>query len=116
MRPLEMLGKNIRAVLGAAVAKAFMEKSGQALKENASVSYLRREKTAEGKKIFQVNHIPLREIPDPYSPEIRTGTLVVEQDITRAIMERMRHEKTLRSLVEALTALVDRRVPFFANH
>ncbi len=116
MYPAEMLGKSMQAVLGASLARKYLENSGMALEKKSVVSYLRREKHEKSTQIFQVQHIPLKEIPDPYSSEVRVGTLVVENDITAAIMDRVKHEKTLRSLVETLTALIDAQVPFFAHH
>jgi HD-GYP domain-containing protein (c-di-GMP phosphodiesterase class II) len=42
--------------------------------------------------------------------------LVVEHDITEAVTERERRERTLRQLVGMLVRLVDRRDPFAADH
>src|SRR5262249_2539838 len=95
MKPMEMLGKNIAAVLGGAQAKKYLEGSDSALSSKSIISYLRREKRGDYSKIYQVKHIPLKEIPDPYSNEIRTGTLIVEQDITGAMTARLKAEKTL---------------------
>jgi len=116
MKPLEMFGKNIKSVLGANSSKKYLEGSRLALEKKSIISYLKREKLGKVTKVFQVKHIPLKEIPDPYNAQIRAGTLIVEQDISTAILERMRHEKTLRTLIETLTTVVDMRVPFFANH
>ena len=44
------------------------------------------------------------------------GVLLVSEDITEAVMEREKREKTMRELVNALVTVVDRRDPYSAHH
>ena len=61
--------------------------------------------------VLQSEHIPLEETETEPA-----GILVVERDITAAVTERERRERTLRQLVKTLVAVVDRRDPYSANH
>jgi HD-GYP domain-containing protein (c-di-GMP phosphodiesterase class II) len=62
-------------------------------------------------RVVQSEHIPILE-----GAEAAPGIMVVEEDITAAVAERERRERTLRQLVDTLVAILDRRDPHAANH
>jgi PAS domain-containing protein len=65
----------------------------------------------EDERVYSSDLIPL-----PATEDEPVGVLVVSQDITDSVHERMRRERILRQLVSTLVSVVDRRDPFSANH
>ncbi len=65
----------------------------------------------EEERVYSSDLIPL-----PASDDEPAGVLVVSQDITESVQERMRRERIMRQLVSTLVSVVDRRDPFSANH
>jgi hypothetical protein len=55
-------------------------------------------------------------IPIAATSSMPRGVLVVEQDITEAVTERERRERTLSQLIRSLVGVVDRRDPNAADH
>lgn len=64
-----------------------------------------------GERVYSSDLIPL-----PVTDGESGGVLVVSQDITDSVSERMRRERIMRQLVSTLVSVVDRRDPFSANH
>ncbi len=48
--------------------------------------------------------------------ELVGGVMVQEDDLTGTMVERERHERTLRQVIDTLVAVVDRRDPYAAGH
>lgn len=115
-RAVEIPGKPIEAVFGPHLAAAYAKLSAEAQKTGETISEMRRRKTASGTTIFHTDYIPLAQIPDPHSETLRAGTLVVENDITPTILEKERRERILLNLVRTLTSVMDRVIPYCANH
>lgn len=67
-------------------------------------------------RVLQATYLPLTKIPDPDSHQNVEGVLVTEQDITSAVIERDKRERTLRKIIMTLLAIVDSRDAFAANH
>ncbi len=65
----------------------------------------------EEERVYSSDLIPL-----PATEDEAVGVLVVSQDITDSVRERMRRERIMRQLVSTLVSVVDRRDPFSANH
>lgn len=112
----QMVGKRITDVFGAAQAEIYLEHNQHTLQTMQTETYMHRRKRDGDVSIFNVDHIPLAEIPDPYSNEVRAGTLVVENDISATMKEKERRERTLQNLVKTLTSVMDRCIPYFTNH
>ena len=72
---------------------------------------LRDETDADKFQVIQSEHIPLGE-----TLGMPAGVLLVSEDITEAVMEREKREKTMRELVNTLVTVVDRRDPYSAHH
>jgi PAS domain S-box-containing protein len=109
--PAEMLGKSVAAVLGPAAAERGTELDRAALAENRIVREVFRGGANGTARIVQTSRVP---VPGPSgAPD---GVLVVEEDITAAVTERERRERTLRDLVSSLVRLVDRRDPYAGDH
>lgn len=103
----DMVGKGLAALFGPAAARTRLELNRQALETGArSVQTLQED---DG-RVIQATHVPL-------SAEAGTAAavLVVENDVTEAVTERARRERTLNHLVGTLMAVVDKRDPY-AGH
>lgn len=119
----DMLGKSMASVLGPAAAKHYERLDRDALESGKITSALHRGGANGSTRIVQSKHVPLGDIRDIRDSgntggngAARRGVLVVEEDITEAISERERRERTLRKLVETLVTVVDRRDPSASRH
>ena len=108
----DMMGKTLAAVLGPDIAKRFERLNRTALEDEKMVSGLHRTGSGRTLRVLQSEHIPLTTMPDI----VPRGVLVVEQDVTVAVAERERRERTLAKLVKSLVSLVDRRDRYAADH
>lgn len=104
----DMIGKSLAAVFGPAPAQDRLELGRRALATGTKQVQTLQD---DGGRIIQTTHVPL----PAESPAARPVVLVVESDVTEAITERARRERTLNHLVRALMAVVDRRDPFAAH-
>ena len=111
--PKEMRGKTLASVLGPAAARRIEALNRHALKTGETERAIHRLDAQEGDglRIFESVHIPL-----PATEELGKSVLVVEKDLTAAILAQERHETTLKQLVAALVAIVDRRDPYATHH
>lgn len=113
----DLPGKSMESLLGPAIAAKYAEASETALTGGETVIWTRREHGVDGlEKVLRIKHIPLNQLPLEDVPAGTRGVLVLEQDITSVVAERERRARTLRSLVDTLVAMVDRRDPYAANH
>jgi len=106
-----LLGKTLANVLGPDRARPYERLNRQALEEGKQISNIHRYRAAEGERVLQSEHIPLKP-----SGDMPGGVLVVEEDVTTAVTERERRSKTLRDLVGTLMTVVDQRDPNAAHH
>lgn len=107
----DLIGKPLASVFGPEEAKRYTRHSDHAAETNSPVAAVDRVAIGETPHVLQSEYIPLaRTETEP------AGILVVERDITAAVMERERRARTLRQLVKTLLAVVDRRDPYAANH
>lgn len=107
----ELIGKSLKAVLGAAEARRYEEPAIDAFETGSIVSRIHRSGSNGDLRVVQAEHIPVFDGPD-----FDNGVLVIEQDITGAVSEREHREVALRQLVRTLLTVVDSRDPFAANH
>ena len=114
----DMMGKTMAQVIGPIKAQAFAEINKTVLREferQEHLHYFEAENSPEdGEPEIQVIksvHIPLRGDRD-YPP----GILMILDDISELTRERRKNEKMLRSLIDTLVSVVDRRDPFSAHH
>ena len=110
-KPEDMIGKTLVSVLGPAAAKRYDRLDRDALEEDKAISEIHRIEVGKERRVLQSRHLPLA--ATPHSPR---GVLVVEEDITTAVTERERRERTLDQLVRSLVTIVDRRNPYAAHH
>jgi HD-GYP domain-containing protein (c-di-GMP phosphodiesterase class II) len=111
LKPQELLGKEIGAVLGPAAAKRYIALSKQARELGANVTDVARLEVNNKLKVVQSEEIPLKGHIGHTN-----DVLTVERDITDVVTERERRARTLQQLVKTLVSLVDKRDPFAANH
>jgi len=109
--PEDMIGKPMANVVGPDAARRRLEPSHAALADGMPRTVTERTEADAKTTVLQVKYVPVpaRETTPP-------GVLVIEQDITDALVAREQHERTLREISRALVSLVDRRDPNAANH
>lgn len=115
----DLIGKPLAAAVGPDAARRFAKRSQEAsLSNKAVVTVDRVHLDEEGDKfrVVQTQHIPLEDHSAGPGQVPTRGTLIVEEDITDVVMEREKRERTLRGIVDALVAVVDRRDPYAAEH
>jgi PAS domain S-box-containing protein len=104
----DMAGKGLTAVFGPAAARARLASHRRALETGAPQTGTLQE---DGGRVIQTTHVPLPAEGDGAAPAV----LVVENDVTDAVTERARRERTLNQMVATLMAVVDKRDPY-AGH
>lgn len=107
----DILGKTLAAVLGPEEARRHQAHMRLAVERGGPVSAVERVAASDEARVVQSEYIPMAEAEDE-----EPGILVIERDITAAVTERERRERTQRHLVETLVAVVDQRDPYAANH
>ena len=110
MSASDLAGKTLAAVIGVAEAKRYERRMRDALESGTSQLALHRSEEVGKVRIMRTEHVPLAQTDSTRS------VLVVEQDITPAVVERERRERTQQQLVKTLVAVVDRRDPYAAHH
>jgi len=106
----DLAGKALGAIFGPAEAKRYEDLNRAALAEAKPRTATQRIERDGAPHVLHSEHIPLSGDGGP------TGVLVVESDITQAILEREKRERTLAQVVRTLVAAVDRRDPHAAQH
>lgn len=111
LKPQELLGKEIGAVLGPAAAKRYIALNKQARELNTHITDVARLEQDHKLKVVQTEQIPLTG-----QVAHAKDVLTVERDITDVVTEREKRARTLQQLVKTLVEVVDKRDPFAANH
>lgn len=106
-----MIGKPASHVLGPEAARRCLDLDRRALETGRAVADTARSELDGKVRIVHSRHIPLAA-----SLDLPRGVLVVEHDISEAVLERERRARILSQLVRALVGVVDRRDPFAADH
>ncbi len=114
--PEAMIGRKVQTMIGQEDARRYLASNAQALTQQRPVTLTYRRQTENGELVLLTKHIPLSHIPDPEKDELVPGVLVVEQDISEAIHERERRERTLENLVQSLMLVMDSRDLNAKNH
>jgi HD-GYP domain-containing protein (c-di-GMP phosphodiesterase class II) len=113
----DMMGKTMAQVIGPIKAQAFAEINKAVLRDferQEHIHYFEAEDSPADEPQIQVIksvHVPLRGDRD-YPP----GILMILDDISELTRERRKNERMLRSLIDTLVSVVDRRDPFSAHH
>ena len=106
----DMIGKTMASVIGPVRAKLYQDINAEVFRTLEPAERMHSFGEGEETRTVISSHIPLRGDRD-YPP----GVLVIVQDITDAVQERARRERTMRALVSTLVGLVDRRDPYSAD-
>ncbi|MEM9683872.1 MAG: HD domain-containing phosphohydrolase, partial [Pseudomonadota bacterium] len=110
MNATDMPGKTLPAVFGADAARPYQRLALQALETGEPAREVRRATSDEdGPVVLQSVHVPVSIGAD------QVGILTVDEDITTAILEREKREKTLSALTRTILTLIDRRDPNAAH-
>ncbi len=107
----DIAGKPLANAIGPHLAGQYEALSRQALQERATVSETVRDETKSGIRVTRSSHVPL-----PDDSDLAGAVLIVEEDLTRMVMERERREQVLRDIVDTLVTVVDKRDPHSADH
>ncbi len=106
-----MLGKTLESVLGPHNAKRHAKLARDALEGGEPIVEVYRHEIGETELVLQAVHIPL-----PPTAGYEKAVLVIEENVTAAVVERERRERILAQIVRVLVNLVDRRDPHAADH
>lgn len=110
-RPEELAGKTVAAIFGPASAKRYEALNQTTLARGESLTAFHRLDEGGASRVVKSTHVPVTVgLDEP--PQV----LVVEEDITEAVVERERRERIQAELVRALVTIVDRRDPHAAHH
>lgn len=105
-------GRHVSAVLGPVAGKRVTGWIEECLDAGQPASHTHNQDVeGMGERIYNSNLIPM-----PPADDMPPSVLVVSQDITEAVSERLRRERVMRQLVNTLVSVVDRRDPYSANH
>lgn len=105
----DMDGRLLANVLGPDYARRVAELNRKARKQGRAKTRLMRETSENGAdRVLQTAHIPIAGGVE--------GVLVVQRDVTGAVIEREKRARALRAVVDALVTLIDRRDPYCADH
>ena len=107
----EMLGKNMRSVLGPARAAVFERLNEKVTADGGVSEVVKLTGDDDKRRVVKADHVPLAD--DIAQPG---ATLMIHNDVTELVTERERREETLRQLIATLLGVVDRRDPYSANH
>ena len=107
----DMVGKSTAAVIGPAEAERYERFNRDAMASGAVQTQIHRAGSNGDLRVMQAEHIPFKDAAD-----LPPGVMVVEEDITKAVTEQERRERTLQQLIETLLTIVDRRDPHAADH
>lgn len=102
-------GKRLGAVFGPASARRYEEALRTTLQRRTAHSATERTEQDGVVRVMRSEFVPV-------SGDQGLGMLVVEEDITEAVVEREKRARILQEIVDVLVRLVDRRDPFAANH
>ena len=102
-------GKRLGAVFGPAGARRYEEALRTTLQRRTIHSATERTEQDGAVRVMRAEFVPV-------SGDQGEGMLVVEEDITDAVVEREKRARILQEIVDVLVRLVDRRDPFAANH
>ncbi len=107
----DLVGKLASSVFGPSPAKRYEALRDKVKALGRTLVAVERVGLNGSLRVVQATVVPVRETSDQFG-----GTLIVEEDITEAVTERERRERTLRHVVRGLLAAVDKRDPHAANH
>lgn len=107
----DLMGKSLSSVLGPADASRYEVLNSEVRQHGERRMQIHYTGSNGDLRVTQSEHIPIE--PDN---EDTSGIMVVEEDITTAVAERERRERTLKHLVQTLISILDRRDPHAADH
>jgi len=107
----DLIGKSMASVIGPAEADRYEQVNRAVLSSGSQSQQVLRSGSNGDLRVVQADHIPISTALD-----MGPGVMVVEEDITAAVAERERSERTLEQLVATLVGLIDRRDPHAADH
>ncbi len=111
----DMQGKTLAAVLGPARAEPLAALNAKVLESGETVSGVFEWTDGDSARHIKYDHIPV-----PLAPEDGAaggpGVLMIHEDVTDLVQQRLRREKSLRALVSALLLIIDKRDPYSAEH
>jgi PAS domain S-box-containing protein len=107
----DLMGKSLASVLGPADASRYEVLNSEVRQHGERRMQIHYTGSNGDLRVTQSEHIPIE--PGSDTPP---GIMVVEEDITLAVAERERRERTLKHLVQTLISILDRRDPHAADH
>lgn len=108
----DLLGKSLASVLGPGAAQRYIDLNREVRHSGERRIEIHQSGSNGDLRVVQSEHIPITaDVTD-----VEPGIMVVEEDITVAVAEKERRERTLQQLIGTLVAILDRRDPHAADH
>lgn len=109
----EYKDKPLENVVGAGASQDYLDLVHKAQEAHHSVTSLSKTKTAHRERYVQQRAIPIS--VDETDNHFH-GSLIIENDITDLINERLKYEENLNNSIEILVKIIENRSKYFHNH
>ncbi len=109
----EYKNKSLENVVGAGSSQSYMDLVLRAHSAQEPVTTLNKSKINNIERFLQQRAIPISVDEDENKFK---GTLIIENDITDLINERLRYEHNLNNSIEILVRIIENRSKYFHNH
>jgi len=116
VRADDLLGKSLASVLGPAAASRYVDLNREVRNSGVRRTDVRQSGANSDLCVVQSDYIPITQDSAAGAAGIAPGILIVEEDITTAVAEKERRERTLKQLIRTLLEILDRRDPHAADH
>lgn len=117
MAARKLRGKELKNILGPAKAREYTDVTSK-LDANQPPFIITKKLEGEGGKQKYVDRkfIPIENVPVNDNFDTSAGTLIIENDITEVIEERIKTEKNLNNIITLLINIVEERSMYYHNH
>jgi PAS domain S-box-containing protein len=112
----DLLGKSLASVLGPAAASRYVTLNREVRDTGQRRIEVHQSGSNGDLRVVQSEHIPISQAETETETGRAPEILVVEEDITVAVAEKARRERTLEQLIRTLLAILDRRDPHAVHH
>jgi len=112
---LDYINKPIENVIGTSLASEYISLSEQVHESGETATHMRKARLKDKgvEKYYQQKVIPI--IPNKSNNHFK-GCLIIENDISDLINERVKYEQSLNNSTEILVRIIENRSEYFRNH
>lgn len=110
-------GKPLKNILGPATSREYTEISSKLSQSSKPLIITKKLEVINGKDQYvDRKFIPIENVPVNDNFDTSKGTLIIENDITNLIEERLEKEKNLNNIITLLIKIVEERSMYYHNH